>query len=169
MTYRLVRSLRRRRSLSLRILPDHSIEVRAPLWTPQLVIDRFVAAKSGWIAKRRSQIDKSTRPAHRYFTDQRLKTYIGQELAHYSARLKLTPTSVRYKRVRSYWGNCSPKGVLSFNLRLAHTPPQAVSYVIVHELVHLKYKGHNRRFWALVNHTYPEASEMRKLLGRLSH
>jgi len=167
MEYTLIRSKSRRHSLALRITSKGEIVIRSPLWTPKFVIDRFVRSKSVWI---KQQLIKHTHSAPpRHFTILSLKAYIYQQVAHYSRELGLSPAGVRFKHVKSYWGNCSIKGVLSFNLSLAFAPPAAVTYVVVHELSHLKYKNHGRRFWALVHQTYPNASQMRKILRQIHY
>lgn len=168
LTYRLIRSRRRRRSLALRIMPSGEVVVRAPVFTPKFLIDRFVRGKSEWISNQLSLLTIPTKPAKRYFTNQALKSHIKEGLDHYSAVMGLNPSAVRYKSVRSYWGNCSGKGVLSFNLQLAYAPPKAVTYVVVHELAHLKWRGHGKRFWNLVTNTYPGANDMRKVLRQTS-
>lgn len=48
--YELIRS--RRRSLELRVYPDHRIEVRAPMRCPQREIDAFINEREAWLHKR---------------------------------------------------------------------------------------------------------------------
>lgn len=168
MQYKLVRSPRRRRSLSLKVTEKGEIVVRAPLFTPKFLIDRFVTSKKTWLSKQLAIKKPALPPLKANFTPASLKQYLDQELTTYSAILGLTPKTFKLKTVKSYWGNCAPDGTLRFNLQLRFAPPAAVSYVVVHELVHLKHKGHGKRFWNLVNQTYPAANEMRALLRRLS-
>jgi predicted metal-dependent hydrolase len=51
---------------------------------------------------------------------------------------------------RTLWGSCSRRGNLSFSWRLVMAPPQALEYVVAHELAHLKELNHSRRFWMLL-------------------
>ncbi len=62
----LIRS--KRRSVSLRVLADGSLEVRAPLRYPEALIHAFVKSKADWIARRRlEQQQRALRhPAHTY-------------------------------------------------------------------------------------------------------
>ena len=78
--------------------------------------------------------------------------------------MSLTPRSLRFTHVRTYWGSCGPTGVISFNLKLVETSPDAVEYVAVHELAHLRWRGHGVRFWEMVNKHYPRANEIRRTL-----
>ena len=52
MDYTLVRS--RRKTLELRVLPDGSVEVRAPLRAAKSAIDAFVRSREGWIREKQA-------------------------------------------------------------------------------------------------------------------
>ena len=43
-------------------------------------------------------------------------------------------------------------------------PPTVLDYVAVHELAHLRWAGHGKRFWSLVEKHYPGAAAARKWL-----
>ena len=46
-------------------------------------------------------------------------------------------------------------GDISLNLRLIHLPRNALEYVVIHELSHLKYRSHSKLFWQLVESVMP--------------
>lgn len=76
---------------------------------------------------------------------------------------------VRYGRVairdqKSRWGSCSAKHNLNFNWKLIMAPPQALEYVVVHELCHLIEFNHSARFWRLVEGQMPEYEAWKKWL-----
>jgi len=167
MNYTLVRSAKRKRSLSL-IVKQGELIVRAPRFTPRFLIDQFVASKATWINSQLSEAPAPS-PSPNFPDESSLTKYIRSELAVYSQRLQLFPLEVKFREVTSYWGNCRSPGILSFNLALRYAPAPAVTYVVVHELVHLKHQGHGRAFWALVKATYPQTNEMRRTLRQLSH
>ncbi len=162
MQYTLIRA--RKRSLSLQVTPSGELVARAPLFMPKFLIDRFVGQKQTWVEKRLKELVKPVQPKVEYFSETELKKHIESEIKKYSAQMKLNPSGLRYTHVRTYWGTCAPSGVLSFNLALRFTPPDAVSYVVVHELAHLHWKGHGKRFWAMVEKYYPKTKEMREIL-----
>lgn len=57
--------------------------------------------------------------------------------------LESTGYSVRYMKTR--WGSCKD-GKLIFNTQLAEKNIKALDYVVLHELLHLKHKKHNKDF-----------------------
>jgi predicted metal-dependent hydrolase len=67
---------------------------------------------------------------------------------------------------RSRWGSCSATGSLSFSWRLILTPESVLSYVVAHEVAHLKEMNHSPRFWALVARLVPDAAPSRAWLRR---
>lgn len=162
MQYTLIRA--RKRSLSLQINASGELIARAPYLMPKFMIDRFIAQKSNWIEKRQSELAKPITPKVSYFTESELKIFIEAEVEKYSSIMGLTPSGLRFTQVHTYWGTCAPSGLLSFNLALCFTPASAVSYVVVHELAHLRWKGHGPRFWSMVEKYYPETKTARAIL-----
>lgn len=167
MSYTLIRSKRRRRSIALRISDSGEILVNAPFYTPKILIDRFVHSKSSWIKKHQSKKALSTPPKKHFKSLEELKDFVRKHIENYSASLDLHPSEIKFKKVKSYWGNCHSSGRLSFNLALIYAPKRAVEYVVVHELAHLKHKGHGKRFWNLVNQHCSHTKESRKTLRSL--
>lgn len=167
MKYTLIRA--RKRTLSLQVNGAGEVIARAPILMPKFFIDRFVEEKSGWIAKRQAELNKPTAPKVEYFTETKLKAFITREVRKYSLLMDLHPAGLRFTHVRSYWGTCASSGLLSFNLALCYVPANCVTYVVVHELSHLRWKGHGKRFWELVRKTYPQTNEMRRILRQTPH
>lgn len=73
---------------------------------------------------------------------------------------------VRVKDMSSLWGSCSARGDLSFNRRLLDAPAEVLDYVVVHELAHLRWRGHGARFWSLVEKHCPEHRTHRRWLRK---
>ncbi|OFW77540.1 MAG: hypothetical protein A2201_00690 [Alicyclobacillus sp. RIFOXYA1_FULL_53_8] len=88
-----------------------------------------------------------------------LRTLAREELKRrvewWSEKLNCTVQTVRVKDLRSRWGSCSVRGNVNFNWRLIMAPPEAMDYVVVHELCHLREMNHSARFWGLVERALP--------------
>ena len=74
------------------------------------------------------------------------------------------PQQVRITSAKTRWGSCSAKGGLNFSWRLLLAPPEAVDYVVVHELAHLVEFNHSPRFWAIVKGILPDYKARRQSL-----
>lgn len=80
-------------------------------------------------------------------------------------------TGLDYRRLRitsaaTRWGSCSSSGTLSFSWRLVMAPPQAIDYVIIHELVHTVEHHHGPTFWARVGQIIPDYKLLDRWLKR---
>ena len=168
--YELIRS--KRRTLGLEITADLRVVVRAPLRCSVREIERFVAAHEGWIARHLvAQRERAERAATRQVTPQeeeRLRALAAEDIprrvAYYSAQMGLVPTSVRITGAQKRFGSCSGKNGLCFSWRLMQYPPEAIDYVVVHELAHIRHHNHSAAFHALVAQYLPDHRERRALL-----
>jgi predicted metal-dependent hydrolase len=70
---------------------------------------------------------------------------------------------------RTRWGSCSAKGSLNFSWRLIMAPLEIIDYVIIHELVHLRYHNHSRAFWKGVADILPDYRARKAWLTQNSH
>lgn len=73
-------------------------------------------------------------------------------------------SGVRIRDTTSIWGSCSPDGSLCLGFRLLFMPQEILDYVIAHELAHMRYKSHGKRFWGLVERAVPDHMERRRWL-----
>ncbi|MFH1200136.1 MAG: M48 family metallopeptidase [Candidatus Micrarchaeota archaeon] len=76
------------------------------------------------------------------------------------------PRKVFIKDNLSNWGSCSQDGNINLSFRLLLAPPEHLDYVIMHELAHLKEKGHSPAFWSLVEKAVPDYRDRRRWLNK---
>jgi predicted metal-dependent hydrolase len=67
-------------------------------------------------------------------------------------KIGVKPKKIVVKNLKSRWGSAGKTGTITLNRALTKTPPRIIDYVIIHELCHLKIKGHGSKFWNLVYH-----------------
>lgn len=76
-----------------------------------------------------------------------LKKTLNEQITKWSQKINLFPKSWQIKTMKTKWGSCTnDKQKLWFNLQLAKKPIECIEYVVLHELVHLKFKKHNDDF-----------------------
>jgi predicted metal-dependent hydrolase len=80
----------------------------------------------------------------------------------WALKLKVNPAQVVIMDMPTKWGSCSPEGVVSFAEDLAEMAPEFQDYVIVHELLHLRYNDHGRRFKAMMTAMVPHWRELER-------
>lgn len=81
-----------------------------------------------------------------------LKPWLRRE----AVRLDLQPRRITVRLQRTRWGSCSSQGNLNLNASLLFLRPEVVRYLLVHELCHLRWLNHSRRYWALVRQAEPD-------------
>lgn len=166
--YTLIRS--RRKTLGMEITRDLELVVRAPMRLAKREIDRFVAAHAQWIEvhMERQRLRALAHPAPTETDVERLraeaKAYIPPRVAAYAQRMGLMPTGVKITTAKTRFGSCSGKNSLCFSCLLMAYPPEAIDYVIVHELAHITHKNHGAAFYALVEQYLPDYRARRALL-----
>ena len=78
--------------------------------------------------------------------------------------LEVRPGRITIRDQSSRWASASASGALSFSWRLVLAPAFVLDAVVVHELAHLRIRGHTRRFWSLVELHAPRTPEARRWL-----
>lgn len=63
---------------------------------------------------------------------------------------------IKIREMSRRWGSCSKDGkVITLNSKLIEAPTEAIRYVCVHELSHIKYRDHNSNFYRLMESHLP--------------
>ncbi len=89
-------------------------------------------------------------------------------LVKYAGEFEASGFKTVFKFYRSKWGSCS-RNHLCFNGKLAMAPPEAIEYVVVHELCHIRHKNHSKTFWAEVEKYDPLYKAHRRWLNKNNH
>lgn len=82
MSYTLVRSSRRKKTLCIQVDSGGTVTVRVPARTPPAEIDRFLAGKGAWLKKTLDRLDRDSRDlqVHAFTAGERFP-YLGREYA----------------------------------------------------------------------------------------
>jgi len=79
------------------------------------------------------------------------RTNITAQARAMAARLDRKVTRVTVRDTISRWGSCTRAGRLSFSWRLIFAPDTVLTYVVAHEVAHLKHMNHGPAFWRTVD------------------
>jgi len=73
---------------------------------------------------------------------------------------------VRIKKMKTRWGSCNPGAKrIWINLELIKKPGQLLEYIVVHELVHLIERRHNKRFKEIMHKYLPQWETYKRQLN----
>jgi predicted metal-dependent hydrolase len=73
----------------------------------------------------------------------------------WAIKLKVNPRVVRLQDMRRKWGSCTTAGTVTLAMDLLSQTGEFQDYVIVHELLHLRYPAHGRLFKACLGAHVP--------------
>ncbi len=159
-----------RRTMALEITRDVKVLVRAPYHVSQAQIDRFVREHSDWIRTHLARQQQRQRPplseAQIAALRQRAKEILPEKVARYAAMIGVNPTGVKITSAKTRFGSCSGKNSLCFSLYLMQYPEEAIDYVVVHELCHIRHHDHSPAFYAEVATYMPDYKRRQAMLKR---
>jgi predicted metal-dependent hydrolase len=78
LSYHLIRSKKRRRTISLEIKEDGKIVILAPYHTPRWEIEKFIEGKQSWIVQKISEKEKQTKEGEKAFLPGEKFLYLGE-------------------------------------------------------------------------------------------
>lgn len=159
-----------RKTLSLTVTADLTLLVKAPKGLSRAEIDRFVQAHTVWIQKAAAR-QKKRAETERTLTDARIielracaSEVIPKRVEYYAKEMGVQPNGIKITSAKTRFGSCSGKNNLCFSWRLMLYPPEAIDYVVVHELAHIKVKNHSAAFYAVVASVLPDYKSREQLL-----
>ena len=103
----------------------------------------------------------------RWYREQ-IRKNVPRLIAKWERVIGVNVRDVYVQRMKTKWGSCSaPAGTIRLNSELAKKPRECLEYIVVHEMVHVLERTHNRRFMTLMEQFMPRWQSHRELLNRL--
>lgn len=99
----------------------------------------------------------------------RLKEEIPKLIEKWEKPMGVAVSEFGVKQMKTRWGSCNIRAKrIWLNLELAKKSPACLESVVVHEMVHLLERYHNKRFYRLMDSFFPQWREIEKeLQGRV--
>lgn len=163
----------RRRSISVSILADNKVLVKAPYGTPERTVQEFLVAKKGWITKHLEKQNREVEQAESLgiLTDdevkkikRRARKIIPQRVEYWANKIGVSYGRIAIRLQSSRWGSCAQNGNLNFNCLLVLMPQEILDSVVVHELCHRKHMNHSKEFYAEIDRVFPDYKRCNKWL-----
>jgi len=110
--------------------------------------------------------EQQMRQVLQHWLQQRAKEALPPWLAQVSAELGLGFSRVTVRGQKTRWGSCSARKSINLNRALLFVSPEAVRYLMIHELCHTVHLNHSTRYWALVASKMPTYEDYETELRR---
>lgn len=167
--YEIIRS--KRRTLALEVKCGGQVIVRSPLNLPEQKIIEALNLRYDWllsaIEKQKFKKDKfDFSPEQVALLKQKAKEILPKRVEYYSKLMNLYPKSIKINAAKTRFGSCSGQNNINFSAFLMLYPIEAVDYVVVHELAHIKHKNHRKEFYAFVEKFMPDYKSRAALLKK---
>lgn len=94
------------------------------------------------------------------------KVLFESRLNFYAPQMGVQWRRLSLSNAGSRWGSARVDGAIRLNWRLIHLKPDAIDYVVVHELAHLHEMNHSPAFWKVVASILPDHMARRKELQK---
>lgn len=167
MAIKIIRSSRK--SLSLSVDDELNVVVRAPYSANDALINDFVSKNSQWISKAVER--KKAYLSRVNIADNEVESLIRQakdiipkRVDYFSSIMNIYPTGIKITKAKKRFGSCNQKNSLCFSCFLMQYPLEAVDYVVVHELAHIRHHNHSAEFYSLIRRYMPDYKQREKLL-----
>lgn len=76
--------------------------------------------------------------------------------------------SIRVLTMKTQWGSCSPKGLITLNPHLVKASSDCIDYVILHELCHIAEHNHSERFYRIMGQVMPNWEKTKEKLDGMA-
>ena len=167
MEYKVIKS--NRKTMTLSVNDNLEVTVKAPIFVSNSSIDDFVKRNALWI---NNAIDNKKKQLEKFdLSDgeidalvKKAKAVIPSRVEHYSNLMKISPTGIKITKAKKRFGSCNGKNSLCFSCYLMLYPNEAVDYVVVHELAHIKHHNHSKDLYSLISKYMPDYKDREKLL-----
>lgn len=93
--------------------------------------------------------------------------YFFNILQEFNKIVKQDIKSVKIRQMKTRWGSCNPyKSYINLNIELIKKPRVCIEYVVFHELVHLLYPDHSKKFYDYLTLYMPDWQKRKEILER---
>ena len=94
--------------------------------------------------------------------------YFFNILQEFNKIVKQDIKSVKIRQMKTRWGSCNPyKSYINLNIELIKKPKSCIEYVVFHELAHLHYPDHSKKFYDYLSLYMPDWQKRKEILERI--
>lgn len=103
-----------------------------------------------WV-KGQSKLEERQKLFDDFYREYLLKK-IPQLIEKYEQKMGVKVAKFKIRKMKTRWGSCNfVERKICFNSELAKKTPEFLEMIVVHEMVHILEKSHNRRFYSLMD------------------
>ncbi len=165
---------RRARRVSIAVRASRGVRVAVPPRVPFEEARRLALSRLAWIRGSLARIERARErcreavAAAEGLDRRQARAFLAGRLEALAGRHGFRAGRLSVRRQTTLWGSASRSGRIQLNVLLAAVPPDLADYVILHELVHTRVRGHGRDFWSELGRLMPDARRRQARLREYS-
>jgi len=165
---------RRARRLSVSVRATRGVRVAVPWRVSFEEARRLALTKTGWARRTRARIERARERCRGAVLaagrlDRRAaRALLAGRLAALAAEHGFSYRRLSVRNQGTLWGSATLAGGIQLNAVLAVLPAELADYVILHELVHMRHRGHGPAFWGELERLMPDARRRQARLREYS-
>jgi len=148
-----------------------SVRVAVPAGIPLERGKSFALERAQWIQRHVARIERRAKAHKELLRDlppmperDKARHKIISRCEDLSKQTGLSYLHLSIRNQKTRWGSCSAQNSISLNIKLARLPQELLDYVILHELVHTRIKGHGQEFWNELDTYIGDSKRLRRKL-----
>lgn len=129
--------------------------------------EEHVKLQSGYLelfVKDKSDLERKENLVYEWYHE-KATLYFFNILQEFNKIVKQDIKSVKIRQMKTRWGSCNPyKSYINLNIELIKKPKSCIEYVVFHELVHLLYPNHSKKFYDYLTLYMPDWQKRKEIL-----
>lgn len=161
---------RRAKRVSIAIRASLGVRVVVPARVSFEEARRAALSRLAWIRRTLGRIERARGrcreavAAAQNLDRRAARVFLAGRLAELASEHGFSYAGLSVRTQGTLWGSASPSGRIQLNARLAVLPQDLCDFVLLHELLHTRIRGHGREFWRELGRHVPD---LRGCRGRL--
>jgi predicted metal-dependent hydrolase len=129
-----------------------------------------VKCKGGFLniyVQNKNDFAKKSELLKNWYTKNRIRVYQDSLDRMYKIIKKydIEKPNINIRHMKTRWGSCfESKRIIILNSELIYAPKFCIDYVILHELIHLRYRNHDKSFYKLLDTLMPDWKKRKEIL-----
>lgn len=117
--------------------------------------------------KDKSDLERKRNLVYKWYHEKAM-LYFFNILQESNKMVKQDIKSVKIRQMKTRWGSCNPyKSYINLNIELIKKPKACIEYVVFHELTHLLYPNHSKKFYDYLTLYMPDWQKRKEILERV--
>ena len=149
---------------------ENTFKIALPCWISFKKAENLILKNFRWIEKFSDKIKKEKEEFNKIVAgigkNNKTHQYIKQRVEELAKSYGYSYKTLSIKIYRTQWGSCTFCNEIKINGKIIYLPDLLIDYVILHELVHTRIKGHKKDFWQEMDKIFGNTKKIDKELKK---